>query len=1032
MRMCRRVAAFAAPIAVLMAASLPSLFAGEFRLGEFVFTVPNGFVIERAAMPPVTERPIAADFDDDGRLYVAESSGASYSVRKQLEDLPHRIVRLEDTDGDGRFDRRTLFADRMMFPEGALWHNGALYVAAPPSIWKLVDEDGDGKCDRREEWFRRTLSGCANDLHGPYLGLDGWIYWCKGEYRTQSYDRPGRDPLVTRAAHIFRARVDGSDIEPVMTGGMNNPVDVVFTPEGERILSTTFLQRPGGGKRDGLIHAIYGGVYGKVHSSTEGHQRTSDDVMPVLSHLGAAAPCGMTRYNAPQFGAEYENNLFVCNFNMKRVTRHVLKPDGSSFLSDDSDFVTCDHWDFHPTDVVVDADGSLLVVDTGGWYKVCCPTSQLSKPDVLGGIYRVRRVGAEVPEDPRGLELTWDVDNAPAFLADARPAVRQRARSRLAQIGASAVPALAAVVVGDAQIDARRNAVWTLSRIPGDAARKAARLAFGDLDRGVRHAAAHVAGVWRDARALPELLGVLNSDAVSLQRVAAEAIGRIGRSEAVAELLAACETADRGLEHSLTYALIEIDAREATARGLASEHPRVQRAALVAVDQMDSGGWEAADVIPFLQADDPSLRSAAAWIVRRHPQWGGALAGHFEAQLQALNPDASESESIELLEQLVALSRHSALDDVLARAIEGDGSAGRHVALKVVSRARRKEAPASWAAAVAGEIRRRDPSSLALACAAAQNVASASSQELNQALSELARDVSQAHEFRLAALAAIPKDERQLDSSAVTFLMANVASEQPINQRSLASRVLSESSVDKPALDVVVGSISRTGPLEINRLFAVFDAVASEELGIQLLAALRASTAFPSLRADALEKWLAKQPEAVREAGEELVRALRGDAESQRSRIEEVAALASSGDARRGQRVFKSEKAACVSCHSIGYLGGTLGPDLTNVGSRRSDIDLAEAIMYPNLSFVQSYEPVTVVTKSGEVLTGILHGEPTDEVVLRTGPVDEVRLAREDAVDIAPSAVSLMPSGLDAQLTAQELADLVAFLKVAR
>src|SRR5213083_419286 len=154
-------------------------------------TVPPGFQVERAAGPPLVDRPIVADFDEQGRLYVADSSGSNDKVGVQLEKKPHRIVRLEDTDGDGRFDRRTVFADKMMFPEGALWFAGSLYVAAPPSIWKLTDADGDGVADQRVEWFQgKTLTGCANDLHGPYVGPDGWIYWCKGAFAKQTYTLP--------------------------------------------------------------------------------------------------------------------------------------------------------------------------------------------------------------------------------------------------------------------------------------------------------------------------------------------------------------------------------------------------------------------------------------------------------------------------------------------------------------------------------------------------------------------------------------------------------------------------------------------------------------------------------------------------------------------------------------------------------------------------------------------------------------------------------------------------------------------------
>ncbi|HUE73249.1 MAG TPA: PVC-type heme-binding CxxCH protein, partial [Pirellulaceae bacterium] len=356
------------------------------------FTLPEGFTIELAAGPPLVERPITADFDEQGRLYVSDSSGTNDKVQQQLEDKPHRILRLEDTDGDGKFDKSVVFADKLMFPEGTMWYDGSLYVAAPPSIWKLTDTDGDGTADKRVEWFQgKTLTGCANDLHGPYLGPDGWIYWAKGAFAEQTHRVNGKE-WKTKASHIFRCRPDGSGLEPVMTGGMDNPVDVVFNADGDRFFTTTFFVHPGGGLRDGLIHAVYGGVYGKEHGVLEGHPRTGE-LMPVLSHLGPAAPCGLAIYESQVFGKEFEQNLFACNFNLHRVTRHILTKKGGSYESKDSEFVVSSNLDFHPTDVLEDADGSLLIVDTGGWYKLCCPSSQLWKPDIRGAIYRVRRKG---------------------------------------------------------------------------------------------------------------------------------------------------------------------------------------------------------------------------------------------------------------------------------------------------------------------------------------------------------------------------------------------------------------------------------------------------------------------------------------------------------------------------------------------------------------------------------------------------------------------------------------------------------------
>ncbi len=190
----------------MLPAQEPPAAANKVELNGHLFTLPAGFEIELVAGPPLVNRPITADFDEQGRLYVADSSGSNDKIEVQLTTKTHRIVRLEDTRGDGRFDRATVFADRLMFPEGTMWLDGSLYVAAVPTILKLTDTDGDGVADRRAVWFDgKTWTGCANDLHGPYRGPDGWIYWCKGAFAKQTYERPGKTPFATRAAHVFRA-----------------------------------------------------------------------------------------------------------------------------------------------------------------------------------------------------------------------------------------------------------------------------------------------------------------------------------------------------------------------------------------------------------------------------------------------------------------------------------------------------------------------------------------------------------------------------------------------------------------------------------------------------------------------------------------------------------------------------------------------------------------------------------------------------------------------------------------------------------
>ena len=325
--------------------------------GDKNFTFPGDYTLQLAASQPLVSRPIEACFDDRGRLFVTESSGSNDPVEKQLAEKPHSVLRLEDTDGDGVFDKRTVYADKLMFPSGCLWHEGSVYVSAPPQIWKFTDADDDGIAERREVWFDgKTLTGCANDLHGPYAGPDGWIYWCKGAFAEQTYDLPGKPDWKSSAAHVLRARPDGSGVEPVFTAGMDNPVGLEWTPEGEMILAGTFFQDPAEGRRDGLIHAVYGGVWGKVNDVLTGHPRTGG-LMPPMTHMGPGAPSGITRYG---------RDLLVAQFNLRVISKHRLIADGASFRTKDSNLLTCEDPDFHPTDVLQAPDGYLLVLDTGG------------------------------------------------------------------------------------------------------------------------------------------------------------------------------------------------------------------------------------------------------------------------------------------------------------------------------------------------------------------------------------------------------------------------------------------------------------------------------------------------------------------------------------------------------------------------------------------------------------------------------------------------------------------------------------------
>ncbi len=423
--------------------------------------VPEGFTVEVVAAPPLVQHPTLACFDEQGRLYVCESAGTNRKSDDLIAEPLDSIRRLEDTDGDGIFDSSITFADKLTFPQGCLWYRGALYTCSPPHVWKLTDTDDDGVCDEREIFVSSFgFNGNAADIHGPFLGIDGRIYWCDGRHGHEFLDEGGNVTSTGKAARIFSCRPDGSDIRTFCGGGMDNPVEIDWLDSGEMIGTVNlFYGRPRG---DCLVHWVEGGVYPR-HDQEDciAEFPWTGGLLPEVHNYGHVAVSGMCRQRSDQLfdlpGAA--NNVtpasggrqspdesgvpatpdchafFVTQFNTHKVVRTIIEREGATFrhVSTD-DFITWDDPDVHPTDVFEDADGSLLVIDTGGWFRIGCPTSQIAKPEIPGAIYRVRKQGSHNISNPRGLNVAWSdlsIEDLFGLLDDERPVVRRCAIDEL-------------------------------------------------------------------------------------------------------------------------------------------------------------------------------------------------------------------------------------------------------------------------------------------------------------------------------------------------------------------------------------------------------------------------------------------------------------------------------------------------------------------------------------------------------------------------------------------------------------------------
>ena len=996
--------------------------------------VPDGYAVEIAAGPDLVDYPMFATADERGRLFVFESTGHVYKKTKDALDKPQfRIKLLTDEDGDGRYDRSTVFAEKVGFPQGGVFYRGSLYASSAPDLLKLTDTDGDGVADTREVLLSGwTLNVNANSLVGPFWGPDGWLYLTSAIMGFDVTTKEGQR-MKGGTARIWRVRPDGSGLEWISAGGMNNPVELTFTEAAEPIGTETYFTDPVAGQRDALVYWTEGGVYPKPNRNIDRDSlpRTGD-LMPVITKFSRVAPSGIGRYRHTALGAGFKDNLFSAQFNTHRVLRHKLIREGASFRTVDEVFFSSENEDFHPTDVLEDADGSLLVVETGGWFIEGCPLSQVSKPELKGAIYRVRKTGAPKAVDPTGNRLAWATLNAAqavSLLTDPRPTVRDRAAERLVEVGTAAVAPLTEALKRSPNAEARTRAVFALSRIGTPPALAGVRLALADRDVSVRVAAARAVGLARDAGALPKLRAMVAAEHPAARRQAATALGQLRDAAGIPTLLAAAEKAeDRFVRHALIYSLITLNQPQPVAQALNHRYPNVREAALLALDQMDASTLRAGQLTPFLKNSPQSLQRTALWIASRHPEWADDMAAFLKNRFSE-GPLTADEEKL-YGEILVAFSRSGTVQRFIVEQLGTGNGERKRFLLGVMGKFGGEKFPESWVPPVGRElVSAPNPQvqARALELVTLRNLTG-----LAEPLRRVASEAWNAPSLRLGAIGALLKAEPTPTEAQFAYLVSQLqpTAEAPLRQQAatvLAGAKLSEAQLLHLAEEVLPKADAFTLP----RLVPVFagtrdGAVRDDLVGNALARALAHSPSLDGFSEENLKTVFAAYGPGVKSAVEELLAKLQRVQGERLARLKAMEATIAQGNLDRGRSLFFG-KAICSTCHKIGPDGGGFGPDLTSIQRDRSAHDLLEAIVYPSVSFVREYETYRVKTKGGE-LTGIIQEQSPAVVVLGTGPQTSVRIPRSDVVSMELYPTSMMPQGLDQLLTKQEMADLMAFL----
>jgi len=963
---------------IALASTAPADPPAKFDLAKHV-QLPPGFVIEKIAGAPLVKHPLHVTFDDKGRCYVTEMAGVNRNRQELEKELPNGIKRLTSSKNDGIYDQATQFADKMTFPAGILWHKGAIYTTSFPYLWKLIDKDDDGIADERIPLVGKFGSvGNAADLHGPQLGPDGWLYFCDGR-NGHSVTLGDGTKLEGRASGLYRCKTDGSELERVFAGGMDNPVEVAFTPAGEPLVCTNLiLNSP---RHDGILFGLEGAVYPyDVRAVKE--LKWTGQYLPIMGELGWVAVSSLVRHDHPGWGPEYMNKYFTADFNTHNVRAHTIIRSGASFTLKSEPFLTCNHPDFHPTGLVNAPDGSMILVDTGGWFRNGCPTSQIAKPEVEGGLYRIR-IKDPVPQ-PNSNRSTLD-------------------------------------------------AVWALGRNLNDRLDPDTQLAIRKhLDSFILDAtltALRFIGQYRDTEATEAVIKLLEHEHPAVRREAAQTLGRLKSTDAVVPLVKALETGDDPfLEHALIYALIRIQQPGPTAAGLSHSSARVQRGVLIALDQMGENAlsWDA--VAPLLQTNDPRLKEAALEVVARRSQWVTDLADYVDRELSKKTLDDTRLNGLKNL--IIALAPQARMQQLIADQLACEDTKGnvRYIILEAMAQADLPKWPSIWNSPLKQFLaeKRYDHDLIMQAVLAAGAHGKGS---FDKELMAIAETADRPMAVRVAAAGIALQEGKPVSDSFVGHLLHALRPDEEPAIRLAAAKAINVAHFNPAQLAALAKPMKQAGPLELPLLLGPWELSSESPDYTVLVQALETAPGLAAVPLDRLQKLVKKFPSELRSRAEILLKKGRPDVAAQQARLEQLKPLLTGGDIKKGRELFFGSKAVCSTCHRVGSEGGLIGPNLSVIGAVRSRADLLESIIFPNASLARGFETMVIVTKSGKTITGVMTRETADALVLTSNQRVDQKVLRNDIEEMTASPVSTMPAGIDQTLNADELRDLMAYLE---